>query len=310
MRTDPEPTSPPLAAGPWHLTQVREARGPFLAAATVFAHVEAARLARELDHHGELYVTSDRTRLIVTSQGYLIQGTVAGRRRTLVVDTCAGGPKPKRNPPVPGFVSPWLDRLALAGVRPEEVDTVVMTHLHHDHAGWNTTLEPDGALRPTSGNARHLVARAEYDSAVPQGRRRVGPAPHIRDSVLPLEAAGLLDLVEDGTQVAEGIQILPAPGHTPGHSIVEITGGDRPVLVIGDLVHHPLQVNDPGVSVAMCSDPELSARSRRRVLAHAADTGAVLLAAHLPLPFRVRSRTGHTGFDYLPMGGMPRTVSR
>jgi len=303
MNPDTEPQPSTLQVGPWRITQIREARAPFLEAARVFPQLDPTGLTRALDRHGDLYATPDRARLIMTSQGYLIQGTVDGRPRTLLVDTCAGGPKPHRRPPLPDAVSPWLTRLIRAGVRPDEVDVVISTHLHHDHVGGNTTLDPDGVLRPTFANARHLVARAEYEPAAALARStpRGGPAEHVHDSVFPLETAGLLDLLDllDGDAVVgPGIRLIAAPGHTPGHSIVEVTGGDRPILIIGDLIHHPLQIDDPDVSVAMCADPHASARTRARVLADAARTGAVLLAAHLPLPLRVQARAGEAGFDH------------
>ncbi|MBI3686043.1 MAG: MBL fold metallo-hydrolase [Actinobacteria bacterium] len=287
-------TSQPLTMGRWQITPLRDAFGPFLDAATVFPMLDASELTRLLDRHGESYADPSRTRLNVASQGYLIRRP----GRTIIVDTCVGGPKPDRQPPMPGFVSRWLDQLEQAGVTVAEVDTVVTTHLHHDHVGWNTTLTPDGRLRPTFPNARYLLGRTEHGYLTSPAARamldRVGD--YLTDSVTPIAEAGQLDLVDGDHQIDEGITYRLAPGHTPGHRIVEVTDGGRTALLVGDLVHHPLQIERPEISTAMCVAPAEAAATRVGLLGRAARDRALVLASHLLHPVRVRVRTG--GFDY------------
>lgn len=294
MNTYPTPTA--LRIGPWTITPIVEAIGPFLDARTVFPHIDPPDLTAMLERHGNRYTDPDRHQLTVASQSYLIRGN----GRTLLVDTCSGGPKPHRSPPFPGFVSPWLSRLAAQGVSPPDIDLVLFTHLHHDHIGWNTTLDPDGTLRPTFPHARYLVAEAEYEPAAALARTtpRGGPSEHIHDSIAPIAAAGQLDIAGPALAIDDGIQLLAAPGHTPGHSIVQINAAERIILIVGDLVHHPLQIDNPSISTAMCTDPQTAASTRAQLLTRAADTQAILLASHLPVPLQVRTHRGAPGFEH------------
>ncbi|MEA5456850.1 MBL fold metallo-hydrolase [Sinomonas sp. JGH33] len=82
--------------------------------------------------------------------------------------------------------------------------------------------------------------------------------------------------------IDDGVRLVPAPGHTPGHLIVEVSGDGRRVLLAGDLIHHPLQLRRPDVSAAMCVDPSASAATRREVLDRYADSGTHFFASHLP----------------------------
>jgi glyoxylase-like metal-dependent hydrolase (beta-lactamase superfamily II) len=140
--------------------------------------------------------------------------------RTLLVDTCVGEQKDRPEIPVwnqrrgTGF----LERLARSGVDSAGVDTVFCTHLHIDHVGWNTRRE-DGRWMPTFPNARHLVGRAELADWSARCDAGTAPAMHVRglqDSVFPLVDAGLVDLVDDGHEVAAGLVLAPLPGHTAG----------------------------------------------------------------------------------------------
>ncbi|MBG0830195.1 MBL fold metallo-hydrolase [Planomonospora sp. ID67723] len=212
---------------------------------------------------------------------------VLGAGTTILVDTCLGGGKQGRKGPFPGFTSRWMTTLEEAGIEPDSVDVVVNTHLHHDHIGWNTTED----LKPAFPRARYLLAEAEYEHFT---TGRVRHADRVGECVLPLRDAGLLDLVAGIHEIDEGVRLLPAPGHTPGHLVVEITDGGRTAVIAGDLVHHPLQLARPDVSSSLCDDPALAARSRRRVLDDLADRSGIFLAAHL-----ARSGTVHrqgTGF--------------
>jgi glyoxylase-like metal-dependent hydrolase (beta-lactamase superfamily II) len=293
MSTTEGPTRP-LAVGDWRITPVRDAVGPFLDAATVFAAVPPDERDALLARHGDDFTNPGRTHLNIAVQGYVLRRP----GRTIIVDTCVGGSKPDRQPPVPGFVSRWPQTLARAGVASAEVDTVVTTHLHHDHVGWHTTLGADGQLRPTFPAARYLLGRTEYDFlSGPAGRAmrdRLGD--YRADSVLPIAAAGQLDLVDGDHQIDAGVSYRPAAGHTPGHRIIEVTVDGHTAMLVGDLVHHPLQIERPEISTAMCVAADEAAVTRREVLDRAARADAVVFANHLPYPVRVRHRAG--GFDY------------
>ena len=136
--------------------------------------------------------------------------------RTILVDTCIG--EHKDRPEIPAWNqrsgSGFLDRLRRAGVDPAAVDTVFCTHLHIDHVGWNTQ-RADGRWAPTFPNARYLVGRAELADWLARRDAGTAPAMHVRgleDSVLPVVDAGLVDLVDDGHELARGLVSRPCPG--------------------------------------------------------------------------------------------------
>jgi glyoxylase-like metal-dependent hydrolase (beta-lactamase superfamily II) len=205
---------------------------------------------------------------------------------TLLVDSGNGNDKHR---PVlrahHGFATAYLDRLAAAGIRPEDVDVVVSTHLHPDHCGGQTRLV-DGRWIPTFPNARHVVARAEHawlhavHAARPEDGVESDLARTFADSVLPVAGAGLLELVDLPYPLAEGITLRALPGHTAGHLIVEVRDGDRTALITGDVLHHPLQFADLTLAQAGDADPGLAAAARRSLCEEAATTGALLLPAH------------------------------
>lgn len=267
-------SSTTVVVGQRRIVPLVEAVGPGLPARATFPTLPFAELAALLTATGEPPTAAEPgERLTMAAQGFAILG--AGR--VIIVDTCLGGPKPARPQPRPGLDSRWLDVLWRAGIRPSDVDYVVNTHLHHDHVGWNTTYT-GSRLTPTFPNARYLVSRVEYEHAV------AGlPLVHVADSVLPVHSAGLLDLCEPDRQIDDDVRLVSAPGHTPGHTMVEVTGGNQRVLLAGDLIHHPLQLLRPEVSTALCTDPVQATATRIAVLDRYADTGTVVLPTHFPV---------------------------
>jgi glyoxylase-like metal-dependent hydrolase (beta-lactamase superfamily II) len=164
--------------------------------------------------------------------------------------------------PKPRTFLPDGDARLLDELEPEDVDLVVLTHLHIDHVGWA------GAFP----NARYVVH--EDDWAYFMSESSLAERPHLREKLLPLEAQ--VELVEDEVEVSPGIRVQPAPGHTPGHMIVRADG----VAVVGDLAAHELQLADPGFVFANDIDGDLAAAARRRVLAELADEGSDVIAGH------------------------------
>jgi glyoxylase-like metal-dependent hydrolase (beta-lactamase superfamily II) len=224
---------------------------------------------------------------------------------TMLVDTGNGNGKER---PVlrahDGFATDYLDRLAATGVCPEDVDVVVTTHLHPDHCGGQTRRGDNGWM-PTFPNARHLVARAEYDwmAALHAARPETGAesdlARTFADSVLPVADAGLLELVDVPYRLVGGITLHPLPGHTAGHLIVEVDGGGHTAVIIGDVVHHPLQFADLTLAQAGDADPAAAARSRLELCERAAATGALLLPAHFGGPGGGHVQRDASGFRFV-----------
>lgn len=213
-------------------------------------------------------------------QSFLIRA--AGR--TILVDSCIG--EQKERPDIPAFHARlntgFLDGLARAGARPEEIDLVFCTHLHVDHVGWNTR-RADGRWVPTFPNARYLIGRAELADWTAQRNAGSAAPMHalaLQDSVLPVVEAGLVDLVEDGHDLATGMTLVPLPGHTAHQMGLRIERPNGRALFCGDALHSPLQVLAPELSTASCADPGLAAMTRRALLEDAAETRRLVVPAH------------------------------
>ncbi|GAA2873249.1 MBL fold metallo-hydrolase [Streptomyces mexicanus] len=226
--------------------------------------------------------------------------TLKGQR--ILVDTGIGNGKERANPAWHDLDTDYLQRLAAAGFPPDSVDLVILTHLHADHVGWNTRLT-DGEWVPTFPGARYLTSRTEREFwagyAMDEPREQM-----FRDSVLPVEEAGLLDLVEvpaDGAEIAPGLRLVPTPGHTPGHVAVELTSRGETALITGDCIHHPVQLAHPALCACVDIDPERSEATRRELLGTLADTGTLLLGTHFAPPTAGRVVTHGDAFRLTPV---------
>jgi len=230
-------------------------------------------------------------------QGFLVRTP----RHTVLIDACVGNHKPRPSTPMwHDMSSDWLDKLARAGARPDDIDIVMCTHLHADHVGWNTRLI-DGRWVPTFPNARYVFHKDEVAHWSTHGYHVTGPGTgdgFYADSVLPVIAAGKADLVGNDFDVDDAFTILPTPGHSPGHFCVEVHGGGQRAIVAGDVVHHPIQMAHPDWNSRYCLDQSLSRETRRRFIETHADTDATILAAHFATPTagRIMSNGPHCKF--------------
>lgn len=134
------------------------------------------------------------------------------------------------------------DAVRAAGHAPEDVEMVINTHLHFDHAGGNLVREEDGSTAPAFPRARYVVQRGELDFAVsPNERVR---ASYMARNFLPLVEEGLVDAVDGVTEPAEGLRLLPTPGHTPHHQSIVLESGGEKAIFLADLcptaAHLPL----------------------------------------------------------------------
>jgi glyoxylase-like metal-dependent hydrolase (beta-lactamase superfamily II) len=197
----------------------------------------------------------------------------------IIVDTCLGNDKENRRIPTWNKLqTSFLADLAAAGYPRETIDTVVCTHLHVDHVGWNTMLTDDRWV-PTFPNARYLMGRVEYAHWTQQDERE-DMAAALSDSVTPVWDAGLVDLVETAHRICDEIGLVPTLGHTPGHVSVRIASQSESALITGDFMHHPCQIARPEWSSTADSDPAQARRTRKAMLASLAGTPTLLIGTH------------------------------
>jgi len=201
----------------------------------------------------------------------------AGRR--ILVDPCVGNGKTREMPFWHQQSWPFLERFAAAGFTPDAVDTVIHTHLHADHVGWDTHLVDDEWV-PTFTRARHLYTQAELDTvAAGEG---MDFAQTYADSVVPIIDAGLADVVAPDTDLGDGLRLASTPGHTPGHVSLWIERGGDVALITGDVLHHPVQCAEPAWREVGDADSEVARVTRHAVLEEAARRGVLFIGTHFP----------------------------
>jgi glyoxylase-like metal-dependent hydrolase (beta-lactamase superfamily II) len=267
--------------GDLSLQRVIESEGPLLSPFEIFPDCTQAQLDANRSWLVPRFQDAATSLLTITIQSFLIRRSGL----TILVDSCSGNDKETRaRPEFRRAQWPWLARLREAGVRPEDIDIVLCSHLHVDHVGWNTRLD-NGRWVPTFPNARYLISRREWDhwqAAGAKALERTGD--YITDSVLPVFAAGQAELVGDTHAVAADISVESAPGHTPGQMMVRLGSAREQAILCADLMHHPLQVRYPEWSTRFCTDPGEARTTRIAFFNEHAGTGRLIFPAHFPTP--------------------------
>jgi len=232
---------------------------------------------------------------VVTSIG----GFLVRLGEAVVVVDAGLGPVTREFPGVGTFQGgAFLTSLSEAGVDPEDVTDVVFTHLHLDHVGWVTRSGPEGP-RLTFPNARHHVAGREWEF----WSGRDDPAgPDAERVQAPLE--GRIVRLADGDAVAPGITVMATNGHTPGHLSVVVEGGDDVrVVVLGDVLFTPGQLETPSWAVAFDVDPAAARRTRERLLPQLDHPGTLVAAGHFADRVFGRVARADGRFTWRPYGG-------
>jgi glyoxylase-like metal-dependent hydrolase (beta-lactamase superfamily II) len=216
---------------------------------------------------------------------------------TILVDTCFGNDKERTGFPAGHRrQGRYLDDLSAAGVKPEDVDFVVCTHLHVDHVGWNTRLV-DGRWVPTFPKATYVFVGEEWEFWKHESESGTEPSSCIADSVLPVVAAGRARLVDSDHALGNYLRFEPTPGHTPGHACLRLTTSGGEAVFSGDLMHRTVQVAEPQWSSIFCYEPARAARTRRDFIERHADSGILVLAAHFPVPGYIVTEAGVRHFQ-------------
>jgi glyoxylase-like metal-dependent hydrolase (beta-lactamase superfamily II) len=199
--------------------------------------------------------------------------------RRIVVDTGLGNDKEGRSVPTwNNRKGPFLETLTQAGFPPDSVDTVLCTHLHVDHVGWNTRLA-GGRWVPTFANARYIFGRTEYEHWRDHSEEPSQIAV-FNDSVQPIVDAGKAELIGSDHKLCEEITMIPTPGHSPGHMSIHIASDGEHGLLSGDVAHHPCQMAHLDWSSTADSDPMQSTATRQKLFSRFADQATLVIGGH------------------------------
>jgi glyoxylase-like metal-dependent hydrolase (beta-lactamase superfamily II) len=244
-----------IIVGEVEIAALTDIEGPFFRVDQLFPGVEAEQWEPYLGRYPWAFADARTVRGRVGS--YLLRSP----GHTLLVDTGLG-------PGAMGMRGRLMEDLAESGVRPEDVDTVFLTHLHGDHVGWS--LASDGG--PTFPGARYVTQEAGWEAA----------EPYLRKALSSLENLGVLELVEGEGFLTDEFTAIPTPGHSPGHASLLVSSGGEQALVAGDVIVHPAQVTEPTWNVAFDVDKEQAAFTRTQLLDWLEADGITVAAGHIP----------------------------
>ena len=266
------------------ITRIEETYGGCYPLQQIFPEFNDARMAEHKSWLAPHHYDADSGLIKLSVHSWLLKVGA----KTILIDSCCGNNKLKPGRPWWNLLNVnYLERLAAAGARPQDIDLVMCTHLHHDHVGWNTQ-QKDGKWVPTFPNARYVFSKLDFDY-FQKLDNDPATAPtefgSFRECVVPVVEAGRADLVTGPHRLDEFIDIQPAGGHSPGHFVFNLNVGGNRATLIGDVFHHLLQVYYPDWNFPKNSDVEEARTSRRRVLDDCASTGALVFPGHVGFPF-------------------------
>jgi glyoxylase-like metal-dependent hydrolase (beta-lactamase superfamily II) len=208
------------------------------------------------------------------------------RGRTILVDTGVGSQATNPgliNTLFAGVDGRLMTELFEAGVNPEEVDTVFLTHLHPDHVGWNISRQGSNP-QPTFPRARYIAHQADWQTFAKPEVQALFPFQYWQETLGPLETLGVLDLFAGECTLTDEIKTIHLPGHTPGHAGLALESGGQRALIMGDLAIHPAQIAETEWSSLFDMDRELAAKIRRQEIDRVETENIALLGCHFPEP--------------------------
>lgn len=213
--------------------------------------------------------------LDLSTHSWLVQ--VNGKN--IIVDTGIGNFKPRAfSKFFDQLDNPFLERLAQVNIEPDDIDMVLLTHLHTDHVGWNT-VKVGNLWIPTFKKATYYAPQKDLEFFFkPEGEPR---RMLFEDSILPLIVHNQLQVIpQEGLQLTETIRFEPAPGHCVGHMAIRFMTDNHELLFTGDVMHNELQVTYSDVSSTFCLDADLASHTRHQIINDALANETVLFPAH------------------------------
>ncbi|MCG6964624.1 MAG: MBL fold metallo-hydrolase [Acidobacteria bacterium] len=252
--------------------------------AKLMSNPELAREILAKDHEALLRPTSYNAFLINTGS------------RFVLVDTGTGSRKPGST------TGRLLANLEAAGYRPEQVDAVLLTHMHGDHDGG---LTDDG--RRVFDSATVYVNKHELaywldptgENLTAERRERMSEQAHAKMD--PYIKAGKVKTFDGATELLPGIRAVPAYGHTPGHTAYMVESQGQRLLLWGDIVHcAEVQFSHPMITIRYDSDPDQAAATREKLMGEAAAQGYLVGGAHISFPGLGHIRAEKEGYAWIP----------
>ncbi|URZ87890.1 MBL fold metallo-hydrolase [Floricoccus penangensis] len=228
------------------------------------------------------YINEDGT-LNGVSQAFIIEKN----DRLIVVDTCIGNDKKRID--FPHWNELHLDFLSTLeenSIDRYKVTDVLCTHLHLDHVGWNTMKTSEGWL-PTFPNAKYHFGHKEYEFWTSEegiGSIGEGQEEAVKDSVLPILDAGLVNFLDENADLGDGIKVISTPGHTPGHNSVIFETGAKDFIITGDCIHHPCQFANLHWSMKADNNAEVGVKTRREFADKFSNEKYIVAGTHFSAP--------------------------
>jgi glyoxylase-like metal-dependent hydrolase (beta-lactamase superfamily II) len=202
----------------------------------------------------------------------------------IVVDTGHGSKlsdKQKRQMDWQSPAGGLVGGLARLGLSPADIDLVIDTHLHADHAGGNTAYDPDGQIVPVFPNAEYVVQRREYEDARRPNERT--QATYLPMNYQPLVESGQMRLLDGDCELAPGVWGIITPGHTPAHMSIRFESGGQQAAFVCDLASFAIHFERLGWMTAYDVEPLVTLETKRRWQQWAFETRAVLIFPHDPV---------------------------
>jgi glyoxylase-like metal-dependent hydrolase (beta-lactamase superfamily II) len=198
----------------------------------------------------------------------------------------------------PAYTPPagLIEQLLELGVKPRDVTHVIITHAHYDHFA-GVAIDRGGSPVPAFPWAHYFLSREDWDWEEVRNAM-TDPSSNEAKTLGVINRLGILDLVHGDRELIAGVEIVSAPGESPGHQVLKVRSNGQTAYCVGDLFHHSVEVENPGWMASWCDAP-LNLRSRMMVLESAFREDAVLIPAHMP-PGRIKKAGGL--YSYIPLG--------
>ena len=268
----PQPLTESRQLGSWRIHAI-QAGGQRLDGGAMFGVVPKTLWERRI-------APDERNRIQLGMRCLLIEHEIG----PVLIDTGAGNKESdkfydiygieNRGTPGPTCLEDGLRQL---GFGVEDIVLVLNSHLHFDHAGGNTTRDPDGTVRATFPNARYVVQSGEYAYATHTNERTA--ASYFAPNFVPLRESGVLDLVDGEREIIPGIRAIPTPGHTPHHQGLLIESNGERAFYIADLVPTTSHLPLPWI-MGYDVEPLVTLETKRRILKRAVDDDWLVVFEH------------------------------